>query len=149
MLFLNATVDTVFVMIQIVEAFVGYKGPGGAIHVFTQGSSWQSMIKVFCVGLQSLIGDGLLVCGHYQILYLHSEQLRAQIYRCWFLWHAKSWMVAAFPAIIWLANCAIHTRVVQLLSQVTQGLVTGATLQPWGQAFWILTICINITATGI
>ncbi|KAJ7218213.1 hypothetical protein C8J57DRAFT_1732297 [Mycena rebaudengoi] len=131
MLFLNATVDTVFVMIQIVEAFVGYKGPGGAIHVFTQGSSWQSMIKVFCVGLQSLIGDGLL------------------IYRCWFLWHAKSWMVAAFPAIIWLANCAIHTRVVQLLSQVTQGLVTGATLQPWGQAFWILTICINITATGL
>jgi hypothetical protein len=37
MLFLNLTADTVLYMILIVEAFVGYKGPGGAIHVFTQG----------------------------------------------------------------------------------------------------------------
>ncbi|KAJ7218211.1 hypothetical protein C8J57DRAFT_1732296 [Mycena rebaudengoi] len=131
MLFTNATVNIVLTMVQVMYAFVGYTGPGGATRIFLRGSSWQTMAKTFSVGLQSLIGDGLL------------------IYRCWFLWHAKSWMVAVFPAIIWLANCAIHIRVVQLLSQVTQGLVTGAAMQPWGQAFWILTICINITSTGL
>ncbi|KAF7358615.1 Carboxylic ester hydrolase [Mycena sanguinolenta] len=131
MLFVNSTLDLSLGMYQIVDAFVLYTGPGGPLDVFMHGSSWQTVIKTSCVGLQSLIGDGLL------------------IYRCWLLWRTSSQIRAVFPVLIWLTNLAIYVRLMVLLTKVTQGLVTGATLQPWGSSFWVLTICINITATAL
>lgn len=90
-----------------------------------------SLQQTFCVGLQTLIGDGIL------------------IYRCWFLWRTKSWLIAVFPMVIWLTNCAIHIRLMVLLHRVSQGLVTGALLQPWGEGFWVITISLNISCTGM
>ncbi|KAF7345797.1 Carboxylic ester hydrolase [Mycena venus] len=130
LLFVNSTLDLVVSTITVVQAFVLYSGPGGAAHIFTHGSGWQTMTKAFCVPFQSLLGDGIL------------------IYRCWFLW-SKSWLIVALPFLIWLANVACAVRFLSLLSQASQGLVISTVIQPWLTAFWSMTICINIMTTSL
>ncbi|KAF7344907.1 Carboxylic ester hydrolase [Mycena venus] len=130
LLFVNSTLDLVVATITLVQAFVLYTGPGGATHIFTHGSGWQTMIKSFCVPFQTLLGDGIL------------------IYRCWFLWN-KSWLVIALPFLIWLTNVACTMRFLDLLAQASQGLIISSAIQPWGQAFWSMTICINIMTTSL
>jgi hypothetical protein len=66
------------------------------------------------VPLQSLLGDGIL------------------IYRCWIVWN-KSWLIVTLPLLIWLANIICAIRLVDLITQVSEGLITGQLLQPWGQ----------------
>ncbi|KAJ7219623.1 hypothetical protein C8J57DRAFT_1349597 [Mycena rebaudengoi] len=131
LLFTNATINLVLGMVQVMYAFTGYTGPGGAMQIFLHSSSWQTMVKTVGVGLQTQIGDALL------------------IYRCWRVLHESSWIAPAVLAVIWLASFAIHVRAMHLLGQVNQGLVTSAILQPWLQSFWALTIVINIIATGL
>ncbi|KAF7335787.1 Carboxylic ester hydrolase [Mycena venus] len=129
-IFVNATLNLVVSTIAIVQAFVLYTGPGGAEHVFMNGSGWQTIVKSFTVPFQSLVGDSIL------------------IYRCWFLWN-KNWVVIALPLLVWLANIACAIRLLDLLGQASQGLVISSTVQPWGQAFWSMTICINVMATSL
>jgi len=129
-LFVNATLDLVVATITVMQAFVLYTGPGGAEHIFTHGSGWQTIVKSFSVPFQSLVGDGIL------------------IYRCWFLWN-KSWLVIALPLFIWLANIACAIRLLDLLAQASQGQIISSTIQPWGQAFWSMTICISVMATSL
>ncbi|KAF7362710.1 Carboxylic ester hydrolase [Mycena venus] len=129
-LFVNGTLNLVVSTITVVQAFVLYTGPGGAEHIFTHGSGWQTIVKSFNVPFQSLVGDGIL------------------IYRCWFLWN-KNWIVIALPLLVWLANIASAIRLLTLLAQASQGLVISSTIQPWGQAFWSMTICINVMATSL
>ncbi|KAJ7893026.1 hypothetical protein B0H13DRAFT_1625340 [Mycena leptocephala] len=130
LLFVNSTLDLVVSTITDVQAFVLYSGPGGATHIFTHGSGWQTMTKSFCVPFQSLLGDGIL------------------IYRCWHLWN-KSWLVVTLPLLIWLANVACSIRFLAILSQATQGLVISNSIHPWLTAFWSMTICINIMTTSL
>ncbi|KAF7325060.1 Carboxylic ester hydrolase [Mycena kentingensis (nom. inval.)] len=125
------TLDLVLVLVQAMDAFVFYTGPGGPATVFQRGSAWITMTKTACVGTQSIIGDAIL------------------IWRCWFVWRDRAPWVAIPPAITWVANNVVNAMVLQLLSKVTQGLVTGKAIQPWGEAFWILTICINTTTTAL
>ncbi|KAJ7337694.1 hypothetical protein DFH08DRAFT_616586, partial [Mycena albidolilacea] len=130
LLFVNGTLDHIVAEIQLVQAFVLYTGPGGAEHILKHGSGWQTMTKSFCVPFQTLLGDGIL------------------IYRCWFLWN-RSWLVVALPLLIWLVNVACAMRFLDLLAQATEGLIISSTVQPWVQAFWSLTICINIMTTSL
>ncbi|KAK7046247.1 carboxylic ester hydrolase [Favolaschia claudopus] len=130
MLFVNGTLDFVIQVIQVMEAFVTYTGVGGAEHVFTHSSGYQTMIKSFCVPFQSLLGDAVL------------------IYRCWFLWD-RSWLIIFVPSLIWLANIACAIRFLDLLAKATQGLIISTAVKPWVQAFWALTITINVTTTTL
>ncbi|KAJ7909355.1 hypothetical protein B0H13DRAFT_2272876 [Mycena leptocephala] len=119
-LLINATLDLVVAIITLVQAFVLYKGPGGAEHIFMHGDSWQAMTKV--------------------------DELN--IYRCWFLWD-RSWLVIALPLLIWLANVATFIRFLVLLSQATQGLIISSAVQPWVRGFWAMTITINVMTTSM
>ncbi|KAJ7864011.1 hypothetical protein B0H14DRAFT_3443817 [Mycena olivaceomarginata] len=130
LLFLNSTVDLVVSTIMLMQAFVLYDGPGGATHIFTHGSGWQTMTKTLCVLSQTLLGDGIL------------------IYRCWYLWN-KSWAVIALPLLIWFTDIACLIRSVSVLAHTTEGLVTSSAIHPWLQAFWSMTIAINIMATSL
>ncbi|KAJ6557666.1 hypothetical protein B0H19DRAFT_863786, partial [Mycena capillaripes] len=133
-LFVNSTLALAVSMYTIVQAFVLYTGPGGAEYVFERASSWQILVKagssLFCVGLQSLTGDAIL------------------IYRCWYL-YSKSWLVIALPGFIWLANIACHIRTLFLLTRLNRARINSGNLVPWGIAFWTSTICTNITATSL
>ncbi|KAJ7302525.1 hypothetical protein DFH08DRAFT_905135 [Mycena albidolilacea] len=129
-LFVNGTLNLIVASITVYQAFVLYTGSGGPEHIFTHGSGWQTITKSFNVPFQSLVGDGIL------------------IYRCWFLWN-KSLLVIALPMLIWLANIACAIRLVDLIAQASQGLIIGSVIQPWGQAFWSMTICISVMVTGL
>ncbi|KAJ7924310.1 hypothetical protein B0H13DRAFT_2654889 [Mycena leptocephala] len=130
LLFVNVTVDMSVATITLLDAFVFYTGPDGAAHIFSHGSGWQTMTKTFCVLFQSLLGDSVL------------------IYRCYWLWN-KSWAVIALPLLIWFTNVALAIRILDVLSQISKGAVLSTGISPWFEAFWSLTISINIITTSL
>ncbi|KAJ7458819.1 hypothetical protein B0H11DRAFT_2199390 [Mycena galericulata] len=130
LLFVNSTLDLIVSTITLVQAFVLYTGPGGATHIFSHGSGWQTMIKTFCVPFQTLVGDGIM------------------IYRCWFVWNG-SWAIITLPVLTWFANIASAIRIMDLLSRVSEGLVLSSNIQPWLEVFWSLTICIQVMTTSM
>ncbi|KAJ7226697.1 hypothetical protein GGX14DRAFT_626763 [Mycena pura] len=130
-LFVNPTLDIILAMILIMEAFVFYTGPGGPIQVFLHGSAWQTVAKTFCVGMQMVMGDAIL------------------IWRCWLIWRSKSRFIAVFPALCCIADFILHVRLLDLLNKETQALVTAAEIEPWAKAFWILGICTNTITTTL
>ncbi|KAJ7211409.1 hypothetical protein GGX14DRAFT_363024 [Mycena pura] len=130
LLFVNATVDISVATITLLDAFVFYTGPGGDAHIFSHGSGWQTMTKTFCVPFQSLLGDSVL------------------IYRCYWLWN-KSWAVIALPLLIWFTNVALAMRIMDVLSQMSTGAVLSTGIAPWFEAFWSVTISINIITTSL
>ncbi|KAJ7660387.1 hypothetical protein DFH06DRAFT_1194476 [Mycena polygramma] len=129
-LFVNSTMDFAVAMDQIVRAFVLYKGPGGPEHIFTDTSSWQTFTKSFCVALQTLTGDALL------------------IYRCWYIW-SKSWVTIGLPVLLWLGSFTCQMAMLILLHKLGDKPVNSGNLLPWGLAFWICTICTNVIATSL
>ncbi|KAJ7325778.1 hypothetical protein DFH08DRAFT_968422 [Mycena albidolilacea] len=130
LLFVNVTVDMSVATITLLDAFVFYTGPDGAEHVFAHGSGWQTMTKTFCVPFQSLLGDSVL------------------IYRCYWLWN-KSRAVIALPLLLWFTNVALAMRILDVLSQISKGAVLSTGISPWFEAFWSLTISINIITTSL
>ncbi|KAJ7266319.1 hypothetical protein C8J57DRAFT_1718195 [Mycena rebaudengoi] len=127
-LFANATLYVALEMHMSVRAFILYTGPGGPSDIFMSASHWETYVRLLCVGLQSLIGDAIL------------------IYRCWMV-YSRSWHIVALPFVLWLTDIACLFRRIYLLSTLPLGLVTTGKLYPWGVAFWTLTICINISTT--
>ncbi|KAF7344114.1 Carboxylic ester hydrolase [Mycena venus] len=124
-LFVNATLDVVVATITLLDAFVFYTA-----NVLSHPLGWQTVTKAFCVAFQSLLGDAVL------------------IYRCWFLWD-KSWVVIALSLLIWFANMACAMRLLYLNSQIAEGLVRSVSIQRWFEAFWSMTISINIITTSL
>ncbi|KAJ7660393.1 hypothetical protein DFH06DRAFT_1089718 [Mycena polygramma] len=129
-LFVNSTLDLGVGMNMVLRAFVSYKGPGGPEHVFMDTSSWQAFTKSFCVALQTLTGDALL------------------IYRCWYIW-SKSWPIIGLPVLLWLGSFSCQMALLILLHTLGDKPVNSGNLLPWGLAFWILTICTNILTTSL
>ncbi|KAJ7289216.1 hypothetical protein C8J57DRAFT_1459268 [Mycena rebaudengoi] len=130
LLFSNVTLDVVLALHTAVRAFILYTGPGGPETIYKNASHWENYVRPMCVGIQSLIGDAIL------------------IYRCWLV-YSRSWRIVAFPFVLWLTNIACQVRKVSLQSTLPQGLVTAGILYPWGVAFWTLTICINLSTTPL
>jgi hypothetical protein len=141
LLFVNSTLDLVVSTITNVQAFVLYSGPGGAPHIFTHGSGWQTMTKVIqtsydiAYGLSFTHGHcspSVFHFNHFSVTEYWFVDARSftplrlliglpQIYRCWHLWN-KSLLVVTLPLLIWLANVACSIRFLAILSQATQGL---------------------------
>ncbi|KAJ6529314.1 hypothetical protein B0H19DRAFT_1006695 [Mycena capillaripes] len=125
LLFVNATLDVVVATITLLDAFVF-----DTANVLSHPSGWQTLTKASCVAFQSLLGDAVL------------------IYRCWFLW-SNSWAIIALSLLIWFANIACAIRFLYLKSQMAEGLVRSVSIQPWFEAFWSMTISINILTTSL
>ncbi|KAJ7509001.1 hypothetical protein B0H11DRAFT_1360788 [Mycena galericulata] len=132
LLFVNVTVDIFVATITLLDAFVFYTGPDGAAHhdIFSHGSEWQTMTKIFCVQFQSLLGDSVL------------------IYRCYWLWN-KSWAVIALPLLVWFTNVALSMRILDVLPQISEGTILSTDISPWFDAFWSLTMSVNIITTSL
>ncbi|KAJ7359835.1 hypothetical protein DFH08DRAFT_932210 [Mycena albidolilacea] len=129
-LFVNSTLDLALIFNTILEAFVSYDGPGGPEHVFKNGSGWESFTKAFCVGVQTLTGDAIL------------------IYRCWFIW-SKSWRMIGLPIVLWLGTLTCQIGLLVLLRSVVFGQTNSGNVLPWGLGFWALTISTNIFTTSV
>ncbi|KAJ7888190.1 hypothetical protein B0H14DRAFT_2694488 [Mycena olivaceomarginata] len=112
------------------SSFVSYDGPGGPEHVFKNGAGWESFTKAFCVGVQTLTGDAIL------------------IYRCWFIW-SKSWRMIGLPILLWLGTLTCQIGLLVLLRSVVFGQTNSGNVLPWGLGFWALTISTNIFTTSV
>ncbi|KAF7360062.1 Carboxylic ester hydrolase [Mycena venus] len=128
-LFVNSTLDLAVVFNTIVEAFL-YTGPGGSEHVFKNGSGWETFVKSFCVGVQTLTGDAIL------------------IYRCWYIW-SKSWRIVGLPMVLWLGTLGCEIGILSYLPRLGVGQINSGVIVPWGLAFWSLTISTNIITTSL
>ena len=61
LLFVFATLDVALLLRHVLDAFIWYKGPGGAIAEFSDISYWVNVMKTVAYAAQTSIGDGMLV----------------------------------------------------------------------------------------
>ena len=64
LLFVFATLDVALLLRHVLDAFVWYHGPGGAIGEFSDISYWVNAMKTVNYVAQTSIADGMLVCYH-------------------------------------------------------------------------------------
>ncbi|KAJ7152895.1 hypothetical protein C8R46DRAFT_1120710 [Mycena filopes] len=114
-----------------IQAFILYRGAGGAADVFSDISNWVNVVKTVNVVMQTTLGDGML------------------IYRCWVVYE-RSWRIVAFPILLWIggAVCTVMNIVLEIRLH-SNALVTSTSLRPVIISFWVLTIVLNILTTGM
>ncbi|KAF9460444.1 hypothetical protein BDZ94DRAFT_1169596 [Collybia nuda] len=115
---------------NIVDAFINYTGPGGPTHVFSNLSDWVTVSRGFSYGVQTLLGDSIL------------------IYRCWMIYLEK-WLVVIFPILMWFGIfvCVLAACIIE--SNLGQSSFTAKELAPFGTGFVSLTLSLNIIVTSM
>ncbi|KAJ7685830.1 hypothetical protein B0H17DRAFT_1204662 [Mycena rosella] len=89
LLFLVSTCSAVLAIVDVMDAFIYYQGPGGALEFFdTRNNGWKHWFLAVEDTLQVTLGDALL------------------IYRC-FVIYDRNWRAIAVPAVSWLAMAAM------------------------------------------
>jgi hypothetical protein len=107
--------------------------------------SSHTLYQAFCVGVQTLTGDAILVVWISE----DSERVTqtiSQIYRCWFIW-SKSWRMIGLPILLWLGTLTCQIGLLVLLRSVVFGQTNSGNVLLWGLGFWALTISTNIFTT--
>ena len=61
-MFTIATLEMAFGLLHMLQAFIWYPGPGGAIDEFEDISNWVNVMRTADYILQTFIGDGIMVC---------------------------------------------------------------------------------------
>ncbi|KAJ6528238.1 hypothetical protein DFH09DRAFT_1371272 [Mycena vulgaris] len=89
LMFLVSTFSAVMSMQDVIDAFIDYKGPGGALEFYeTVNTGWKHWIVAIEDTVQVITGDALL------------------IYRCYVIYD-RNWRMIALPALSWLAMTAL------------------------------------------
>ncbi|KAJ7749572.1 hypothetical protein DFH07DRAFT_555271 [Mycena maculata] len=126
-----ATVDVATGLLHNTQAFVLYKGQGGATQEFSNISDWVNIIRTVDTLVQTLLGDGML------------------IYRCWVV-YGRSWRVVAFSILLWCGAAGCTGMVLHLEGTLrSNALITSGSLHPPITSFWLLTITLNLLTTGL
>ncbi|KAJ7719956.1 hypothetical protein B0H16DRAFT_1218975, partial [Mycena metata] len=126
-----STLDVAIGLMHNIQAFILYKGPGGASQELSRISDWVNIIKTVDVLLQTTLGDGML------------------IFRCWMV-YSKSWPVVVFSMLLWLGGSVCTVMIIRIEATLrSDTLITSDSLKPLILSFWILTIVQNILTTGL
>ncbi|KAI0085804.1 hypothetical protein BDY19DRAFT_895916 [Irpex rosettiformis] len=113
------------------DAFIRYKGPGGASVIFHKISYTVNVMKTGCLQMMALIGDGML------------------IYRC-FVVFFYDWRVVAFPILLWFANAACGITIIYISATLrTDTLITANQLSSFIMSFLVITLVTNLLTTGL
>ncbi|KAJ7105554.1 hypothetical protein C8R44DRAFT_858497 [Mycena epipterygia] len=89
LLFLTSTFSVVLAMQDIIDAFIDYDGPGGALEFYLEvNNGWMHWILAVEDAVQVIIGDGLL------------------LYRCYVLYDPR-WRAIVVPSMTWMALAGI------------------------------------------
>ncbi|KAJ6629582.1 hypothetical protein B0H10DRAFT_1985979 [Mycena sp. CBHHK59/15] len=130
-IFAIATVDVVLQFFRNLRTFATADGPGDATKDFTNISDPINVVKTATVLFQTVIADGML------------------IYRCWEVYN-RSWFPITLSLLLWLGGVAITGVLFYLeITQNTHTLLTIVQLKPFGAAFWVMTIVVNIITTAL
>ncbi|KAJ7086784.1 hypothetical protein B0H15DRAFT_986058 [Mycena belliarum] len=89
LMFLVATFSAVISMQNIIDAFIHYSGPGGALEYYrVHNKGWKHWVVAIGDAVQVVVGDALL------------------IYRCYVI-HDRNWRSIIMPAVSWIAMAAL------------------------------------------
>lgn len=102
--FVFATLDVALLLRHVLDAFIWYQGPGGAIAEFSNISYWVNAMKMVNFSAQTSIADGMLVRRHFSSPHLRDwNRWPMQIYRCYVV-YSGSWLVVFPLCILWVAG---------------------------------------------
>jgi len=92
LMFLVSTFSAVVSMQDVIDAFINYHGPGGALEfyggAYTVNVGWTHWMPAVEDSVQVILGDGLL------------------IYRCYVIYD-RNWRAIAVPAVAWIGLVAM------------------------------------------
>jgi hypothetical protein len=100
-----ATLSIAFQLRHVLDAFIWYHGPGGAVEEFENISYWVNVMQTVTYEIQTLIGDLILVMSR-RFEISKSTNSRWQIYRCYVVYNRR-WLVIALPLLVWTATLGI------------------------------------------
>ncbi|KIK53444.1 hypothetical protein GYMLUDRAFT_120627, partial [Collybiopsis luxurians FD-317 M1] len=129
LLWVVGTLDVILEVVRHVDAFI--TSPEGPLAKFTDLSDWINICKTTDIGVQTFIGDSLL------------------IYRCWVIYN-ESWAVISLPLILWVGGTVCTILGATFESKfATRSTLNTPVLAPIIYGFWASTIALNIITTSL
>ncbi|TBU28426.1 hypothetical protein BD309DRAFT_1061493 [Dichomitus squalens] len=129
LLFVFATLDVALLLRHVLDAFIWYHGPGGAIGEFSDISYWVNAMKTVNSVAQTGIADGML------------------IYRCYIVFD-RSWALAVTLCVVWVAGLTLGAIACYIEFTLRSSTFLGAKqLEPFLISGLSSTLGLNIIAT--
>ncbi|KAJ7679982.1 hypothetical protein B0H17DRAFT_75645 [Mycena rosella] len=129
-MFLVSTFSAVLSMQDVIDAFIDYQGPGGALdfyHITNHG--WKHWMPAVDDTIQVILGDALL------------------IYRCYVIYE-RNWRAIALPAVSWMAMTGLSlTASYHEANLHGAQRLNDATMIPILSVTLLLTLTTSITTT--
>ncbi|RPD65744.1 hypothetical protein L227DRAFT_631433 [Lentinus tigrinus ALCF2SS1-6] len=125
-MFVISTIEMALKIRNDLDAFVDYKGLGGATGAFLDVSDWIQVARTAGYNLQTSIGDGIMV------------------YRCYVVYD-RNWRIIVVPVLLWLVTTACGWMA--LYMEATFG--TAERLVPFVTPFLALTLALTTMTTGM
>ncbi|KAI0035999.1 hypothetical protein K488DRAFT_41943 [Vararia minispora EC-137] len=134
--FTFATLDVVFLLRHVLDAFIWYKGGGHALEELLILSCWVSAMKTFTYAAQTSVADAVLV------------------YRCltFYKSHKYRWMIVAILGSLWAGGMVVEGLmcwIVFTYPAESAATVHTGTLSPFVTAMLVVTLILNVGATAL
>nr|VWO98255.1 Cytochrome P450 monooxygenase CYP52X1 [Ganoderma boninense] len=131
--FVFASLDVALLLRHILDAFIWYQGPGGAIQEFSDISYWVNSMKMVTFVAQTSIADGML------------------IYRCYIV-YSGSWLAVAPLCILWAAGIVMEVFTCVLEFSIhgdATKLINSVQITPFVTSMLAITLALNTIATSL
>ncbi|EJF60330.1 hypothetical protein DICSQDRAFT_137639 [Dichomitus squalens LYAD-421 SS1] len=131
LLFIFATLDVALLLRHVLDAFVWYHGPGGAIGEFSDISYWVNAMKTVNYVAQTSIADGML------------------IYRCYIV-YGGNWLVPVPLCILWIAGMIVEAFTCYIeFTLHSDAFLNAGQLTPFITSTLSITLVLNLIATSM
>ncbi|KAJ7205008.1 hypothetical protein GGX14DRAFT_543993 [Mycena pura] len=130
LLFVVGTFDVIIGLVHNLQAFVFFKGAGGAAQELMNISNWIDVARSITQVIQMILGDVVL------------------IYRCYIV-HARRWRIVTPSFLLYLSSVAILIKLIEVEASLHYAKVLNSLeTHPWWVAFYGITVIQNIWTTG-
>jgi len=134
LLFVFASSDIAFALVQAIDGFVLYTGAGGPNQYFsTAGANWVNLARLACTGFQTGVADGLL------------------LYRL-YLVYQRAWKVMVLPVLLYIGGTVCGCAVIWIeahTGNIFQNVNIAQRLSSFGLACFILTLVLNLFVSSL
>ncbi|KAJ7622604.1 hypothetical protein DFH06DRAFT_1305581 [Mycena polygramma] len=129
LMFLVSTFSAVLSMQNVLDGFINYDGPGGALGYYATYRGWTQWMPAVEDSVQVTLGDGLL------------------IYRCYVL-HDRDWRAVAVPTAVWTSLIVTSITSTYRESILPEGTsLNDPSVEPFIAATLLLTFLTSIITT--
>ncbi|KAJ7458989.1 hypothetical protein FB451DRAFT_1406153 [Mycena latifolia] len=130
LMFFVSTFSAVLSLQDVIDAFIDYHGPGGALEFYnTVNAGWKHWMLAVEDAVQVIVGDAL------------------PIYRCYVI-HDRNWRAIAVPGVSWMAMAALSITVAYREATLTRAKwLNDPSMIPILSAVLLLTCTTSISTT--